>query len=264
LEVSRGGRVLRLKLNRPKKRNALNYELCLSLAEAIEGADADPSVGAILITAEGPAFSAGMDLDEILTPRDSAIAAIHERLFTIGTRVSKPIVAGIAGPALAGGMGLAANAHVVVATEASTFGLTEIRIGLWPFLIFRAVSLAIGERRAVELSITGRVFGAAEALAMGLVHEIAPAGRADEIAAGIAERNPDAFRTGLQFVNEIRGRNWKEAGEASIRHRAELFQSAGFQESVAAFREKRKKPATTSSPENRSTADPGSGTSSGA
>ncbi len=239
LKTSRDGRVLYLKLNRPEKRNALSYDLCVNLVEAMESAGSDPSVGAILLCAEGRTFCAGMDLDEILTPADGAIAAIHERLFTVGSRVFKPIVAAVDGAALAGGAGLLANAHIVVASEVSSFGLTEIRIGLWPFLIFRAVCLAIGERRTLELTITGRIFEAEEALDIGLIHHIGPVELAEELAAAAAAMSPDALRAGLQFANEIRGQSWAEAGAASIRYRGELFRSARFQESVLAFREKR-------------------------
>ena len=240
LETSRDGRVLRLKMNRPEKRNALNYDLCRNLVEAMESAESDAAVGAILLRGEGPSFCAGMDLEEILTPADEAIGAIHERLFTIGSRVFKPIIAAVDGAALAGGVGLLANAHIVVASEISTFGLTEIRIGLWPFLIFRAVSLAIGERRTVELTVTGRIFHAAEAREIGLVHHIGPLERAEELAAAAAAMSPEALRAGLQFVDEIRGQAWPVAGAASIRYRNELFRSARFQEGVRDFRAKRR------------------------
>src|SRR5258708_25020830 len=94
------------------------------------------------------------------------------------------IVAAVHGTALAGGTGLAANAHIVIASEDATFGLTEMRIGLWPFVIFRAVVDAVGERRAVELGITGRIVDAREALALGLVHQVTPG---DELVAQAAE-----------------------------------------------------------------------------
>ncbi len=79
LEVRRDGRVLRLQLNRPEKRNALNGALCRALAEAIEGGDRDPAVGAILLTASGSAFCSGMDLSET----ETGLEETHERLFTI-------------------------------------------------------------------------------------------------------------------------------------------------------------------------------------
>ncbi len=162
------GRLLRLTLNRPQKRNALNLELCRALVEALEGADRDPKIGAILLSANGPSFCAGMDLHEIDHVDDGALSLVHEQLFTIGARLSKPLVAAVHGAALAGGTGLVANCHIVVASEDATFGLTEIRLGLWPFLVFRAVAAAIGERRATELSLTGRIFGAGEAQEIGL------------------------------------------------------------------------------------------------
>ncbi|MGH9658996.1 MAG: enoyl-CoA hydratase/isomerase family protein, partial [Bryobacteraceae bacterium] len=129
LDVGREGRVARLALNRPDKRNALSFALCRALVEALEQAEADPGVGAILLSGHGPAFCAGMDLGEMESPEAMAASQIHERLFTAGARSRKPIVAAVEGAALAGGMGLAANAHIVVAAEDATFGLTEIRIG---------------------------------------------------------------------------------------------------------------------------------------
>src|ERR1700688_3152966 len=175
LQVSREGRILRLTLDRPEKRNALNGALCRELVAAIEEGDRDPAVGAILLRGAGKSFCAGMDLDEMLTPAEAELGPAHERLFIIGRRVTTPIIAAVHGPALAGGTGLAANAHIVIASDDATFGLTEIRIGLWPFVVFRAVVAAIGERHAVELGISGRIVGAAEAHALGLVHHVVAA-----------------------------------------------------------------------------------------
>jgi enoyl-CoA hydratase/carnithine racemase len=242
LQVSRDGRVLRLVLNRPEKRNALNGALCRDLVSAIEEGDRDPGVGAILLTGAGKSFCAGMDLDEMLTPAEAELAEAHERLFTIGHRVTTPIVAAIHGAALAGGTGLAANAHVVIASRDATFGLTEIRIGLWPFIIFRAIVEAIGERRAVELSITGRIVDAQEAAAIGLAHQVTTTleASAAEVATAIASASPEAMRTGLRFVSEAHGLERDTAGNLAQHFRQELFAAADFAEGVRAFREKRK------------------------
>jgi len=130
LESSRSGPLLHLTINRPEKRNALNAELCRVLSDAIDAADADPEVHAILLTANGKSFCAGMDLAEIADPPGAAeIDAAQERLFTVGARVSTPIVAGVHGAALAGGTGLVANCHIVVAHEGATLGLTEVSSG---------------------------------------------------------------------------------------------------------------------------------------
>src|SRR5579862_9452197 len=160
LQISRQGRVLQLALNRPDRRNALNLELCSALGDALEQADADASVGAVLLSGNGKSFCAGMDLHEVLTPAASSVNEVHERIFTAGLRMTKPLIAAVQGAALAGGTGLAANCHIVLAAEDATFGLTEIRIGLWPFVIFRTIAAAVGERRAVELGITGRIIDA--------------------------------------------------------------------------------------------------------
>ncbi len=242
LEISRSGHVLHLRLNRPEKRNALSFELCRQLVRAMEDADTDRSVGAILITAAGPAFSAGMDLNEVRPDLTRDINLAHEQLFTIGARLATPLVAAIGGAALAGGAGLVANCHVAVASDRATFGLTEIRLGLWPFLVYRAVSAAVGERRALELSLTGRIFQATEAREMGLVHEVAAdfEERARAVAEGIAASSPTAIRAGMAYVHEVHGVSWRQAGEIATRVRNQVFESADFREGIQAFREKRK------------------------
>ena len=235
------GRVLRLELNRPDKRNALNLELCRALVHALDAAEADPTVGAILLTGNGKSFCAGMDLHEISEANQDATGEVHERLFTVGSRLTKPLIAAVHGAALAGGTGLVANCHVVVASPDATFGLTEIRIGLWPFLVFRAVTAALGERRTLELALTGRIFGASEARELALIVEIADdaAARGLEIAGTLADASPTAIQAGLRCVQESRGKNWRQAGEIAQRMRREVFETADFQEGIRAFREKR-------------------------
>lgn len=241
LESSRQGRLLRLVLNRPEKRNALSAQLCRELVHALETAERDPHIGGVLLTGNGKHFCAGMDLSEVGTLSNVEINAGQEQLFTIGARLGKPLIAAVQGAALGGGMGLVANCHVVVASEDATFGLTEIRLGLWPFLVFRVLSVGLGERRAVELSLTGRIFGAQEARQIGLVHEVTSdvEKRAVELATAIAESSPTAIRSGLTFVQEVRGRDWRTAGEIARRIRDEVFDSDDFEEGRRAFQEKR-------------------------
>jgi enoyl-CoA hydratase/carnithine racemase len=235
------GRVYHVTLSRPGKRNALNTAVCRELIAEFDRAEADPAVGAILIRGEGPAFCAGMDLAEALSADQDDLMALHERLFTVIDRARKPIVAAVQGPALAAGMGLAANAHVVVAGRDARFGLTEIRIGLWPVVVFRAVVRAIGERRATELSISGRFMRAEEALSAGLVTEIAedPQARALEIATQLASFSPTAMATGLEHVARIRGLAWADAPAVNKELRARMMASDDFREGVRAFLEKR-------------------------
>jgi enoyl-CoA hydratase/carnithine racemase len=243
LQNIREGRLLRLTLNRPDKRNALNIDLCRAIVEAIETASRDRGIGAILFTANGPAFCAGMDLAELAADADSRVMnALQEQIFTLGSRIEKPLIAAVDGPALGGGTGLVANFHIVVASEKATFGLTEIKLGLWPFLVFRGVSTAIGERRTIELALTGRVFPAAEARELGLIHEIAsdPVARAQEIATAIAEASPTAIQSGLSFVHQSRGLASEKAGDLARIVREDVFGTEDFNEGIRAFLEKRR------------------------
>ena len=240
---SRERRLLRLTLNRPGKRNALDAALCIEIVEAVREAEEDRSIGAILLDAAGPAFCSGMDLDESLLPDAAARTAVHERLFTIGAEARKPLVAAVQGPALAGGTGLVANAHVVYAAEEATLGLTEIRIGMWPLVVGRALCRAVGERRTLEMSLTGRIFGAAEALQYGLVHFVVTAAelnaRAAAAAAAIAAASAAALAAGMQYFRQCRGLSWERRGELAGSLRAGLFAGADYAEGVRAFREKR-------------------------
>jgi enoyl-CoA hydratase/carnithine racemase len=244
LEIAREDRVLRLALNRPEKKNALNAELCEALVEAVEASGDDSSVGSILIEARGDVFCAGMDLSEAAGKDAAAKTATHERLFTLGLRSRKPIVAAVAGPALGGGLGLVANAHVVVAAHGCNFGLTEIRIGMWPFVIWPAVVAAVGERRAIALAMTGRIFSVNEALQWGLVHEVAPAFELDDRASAtahhLAESSPQAMSLGLTYLKQSRGLDETAAAALALELREQAFSSEDYREGVAAFREKRR------------------------
>src|SRR3954447_6534188 len=180
LIVERKHRILRLTLNRPEKRNALTSGMCQATVDAVDSAQADNDVASVLLMANGHVFCAGMDLDEASDLEPGKLDEVHERLFTLGFTSRKPIVVCVNGAALGGGLGLVAQGHVVTASSGAVFGLPEIRIGLWPFLIYRAVENALGPRITLELSLTGRLFHAPEALSWGLVHTVAPAGRAGQ------------------------------------------------------------------------------------
>lgn len=130
-------------------------------------------VNCFLIQGLDPMFCAGGEGD------------LPAEVFQFREWIATPVVCAVQGAALGPGLGLVVNAHVAVAAQGTSFGLTEIRAGGWP-IGFAAIRQAIGERRALELAMTGRVFGAPEALQMGLVHEIAPAFEYDDRAEAIA------------------------------------------------------------------------------
>ena len=130
---------------------------------------------------------------------------------------------------------------MIIASPKATFGLTEIRLGLWPFLIFRAVTAAVGERRTLEMVLTGRIFGPEEAKETGFIHEVAEdaVARARAVATAVAEFSPTSIKSGMAFVQEVKERNWQEAGEIARHVRNQVFETADFREGIAAFREKR-------------------------
>ena len=237
------GRLLRLTLNRPDKRNALNSETCRQLVEAVEAAQNDNSTGAILIDAEGTAFCSGMDLDEATQTNAVELTAIHVKLFSMGMWSRKPIVAAVQGGAYAGGMGLAANAHVVFAADDASFGLPEIKIGMWPFVIWRSLEMAIGERRAMELSLTGRKISAQQAAAWGLVHYLCSSSMLStnsfELARTLSEASSPTLERGMNLTREARGLGMDEALALAVRLRAEQIVSPDFLEGVKASKEKR-------------------------
>ena len=233
---SREGRLLRLTLNRPEKRNALDMEMGRALIDALEEANKDRSLGAILLDAEGDTFCAGMDLAEVLEgPR--GIVGVHRLLFTINKSMKKPLVAAVQGSAFGGGLGLALNAHFVMAASDAHFGLTEIKVGLWPYMIFHAVEAAVGLRRATSLALTGRVMGAVEAREFGIVDEVVPpeelSARAHALALELSEGSNQAQSMGIEFVK----------GERSIgvaaEFRARAQELEDFVEGAKAFLEKR-------------------------
>ena len=189
LRTEQDGRLYRIALSSPETRNVIDAEGCRNLLRELREAEADANIGAVLLEADGPIFCAGCEPDE--------------ELMSIGRKIGKPVIAAVQGVVISGGLALAANAHVVVAAQGTSFGLTDIREGRWAEVITDALEYAIGRRRTLELALSGRVFSTPEAFAWGLVHHVAPAfeldDRATEVAQGIANANPDAIRAMLKI-----------------------------------------------------------------
>jgi enoyl-CoA hydratase/carnithine racemase len=236
-------RILHITLNRPEKRNALNAGICRGIVDAIEAAQHNEDIACVMITANGPVFCAGMDLDEALSADQAELSELHESLFTIGARSIKPIIVGVNGAALGGGLGLAVQGHAVFAGQKAFFGLPEINVGLWPFLVYRSVSAAIGSRRALGISLSGNSFTASQAAEWGLVHHTVADGEVEErcrsMARRLARASPLALRFGMQYVQESTGKPWKDAGELAAQLRVKLMESEDFKEGHLAFKQKR-------------------------
>jgi enoyl-CoA hydratase/carnithine racemase len=243
LLVNEKHRVLHLTLNRQGKRNALTAEMCSGIVRAIGEAQDRSDIGCILLSAAGSVFCAGMDLDEAAQADGEQLFQAHDDVFSIGATSLKPLVVCVNGAALGGGLGVVAQGHVVIASDLAVFGLPEIRLGLWPFVVYRPVEAALGTRRTLQLSLTGDLFQPAQALDWGLVHWICPsvelADRGKAIARELAKASPRAIASGMEYFQGSRGKSWKEAGELAAGLRAGLMSSDDFKEGIAAFKQKR-------------------------
>jgi enoyl-CoA hydratase/carnithine racemase len=241
--ISHKHRVLHLALNRQDKRNALDADMCRTLVKEVSEAQNRDDVGSILISAIGTVFCSGMDLDEALGPHEANLSAAHEALFTMGSTSMKPIVVAVNGAALGGGLGLVAQGHVVLASEGAAMGLPEIKIGLWPFLVYRSIEAAVGPRRMLALSLTAHMFHAQEAMEWGLVHQVCPAAeiadRSKAMARELAKASPLAIGAGMQYFHESRHLKWTEAGLLAAKLRDKIMASDDFKEGCQAFKHKR-------------------------
>jgi len=195
LRFEQDGRVRRITLAEPSNRNAIHLTLAVELLKEIGNAASDPATGAILLDAEGPVFCGGVSSEA------GSLEDLPGELFTFGRCCTKPIVAAVQGVAVSAGLALVANAHVAVAAQGSSFGLTDVREGHFHAGLLEAVGNAVGQRRALELALTGRIFSTPEALAWGLVHAVTPAfeldDRATAIATALANGSAEAIRAML-------------------------------------------------------------------
>ena len=186
--VERSGPVYTVLLNRPEVRNAVDGPTAAALAEAFHAFDADENALVAVLTGIGPAFCAGADLKAIGTER--GILPSPEGDGPMGPtrlRLTKPVIAAVAGPAVAGGLELALWCDLRVADTTAVFGVFCRRWGV-PLIdggTFRLPRL-IGQSRALDMILTGRPVGADEALAMGLANRVVPAGQARTAAERLA------------------------------------------------------------------------------
>ncbi|MFC6882260.1 enoyl-CoA hydratase/isomerase family protein [Actinomadura yumaensis] len=197
------GAVRVLRMNRPRKLNALNTELTAALLDALRAADADEAVRAVVLTGAGRAFCAGADLSEFagLTPADQDAVVRRADLTTrtqmLPQRLAKPIVSAVRGPAMGGGAGLAIGCDMVVAATDTVFGYPELRHSLVPAIVMTGLQRHLGRKLAFELISTGRMLDADELARHGLANRVVEPGdelaAALEIAAGWAAVDPRAM-----------------------------------------------------------------------
>jgi methylglutaconyl-CoA hydratase len=238
-----------LTLNRPEKRNAISFELIDDLLRALVEIEQSPA-HVLIVTGAGKAFCSGMDLESLRqlagrspeqNRQDSEIMA---RLFRNLYDFPKPTIAAVNGAAIAGGTGLATLCDFTLAVPDAKFGYTEVRIGFVPAIVSTFLLRQVGEKRARDLLLTGRLFDAEEACRLGLVTEVVAAEelllRARTIAAQLMENSPTSLAFTKHLLSNNAAGDLNQQIEAAVRENAEIRNTPDFREGITAFLEKRK------------------------
>jgi methylglutaconyl-CoA hydratase len=178
VEVDQRGPVRWLWLNRPEVRNAFNDALISEIAAAFADVEHSAETRVVVVTSKGPAFCAGADLNWMRSMSGFSHADNHAdalkvaRMFHAVHSCSRPVIGRVQGDAFGGGVGLAAACDIVVAAESAHFALSEVKLGIVAATISPHLVRAMGARQAARYMLTGEKFGATQARALGLVHEV--------------------------------------------------------------------------------------------
>lgn len=250
--TAREGSLARITLNRPDLHNAFNDTLVAELTHALEHADHDDTIHAVMITGAGRSFCAGADThwmrgmaqaSKLDNKEDSLRLA---RLMRVLNFLSKPTIARVNGSAYGGGVGLVACCDIAIGVEGARFALSEVKLGLVPAVISPYVVHAIGVRQARRLFITGEAIDAAEARSLGLLHASVPGEHLDDAVQHelslMARTAPQARREAKRLAMQMGGMDEQsqtriDALNAELIARLRVGEEG--QEGLGAFLEKR-------------------------
>ncbi|MEH6412507.1 enoyl-CoA hydratase/isomerase family protein [Pseudomonas sp. CGJS7] len=223
LLISRQGARATITISNPAKRNAIATATASQLVDALKQLDLEPDVRVIVITGQGECFSSGGDLDEFLATVDAGATQLWETgdawmaLFGLIPTLSKPVIARVVGPAMAGACGLVAACDFAYASQEATFGSPEIKIGLFPLFILPALLNRMGQRHALDLVMTGRTIGSADAVRMGLINAAVEPSQLDDLietqVAAFARLEPATVRRGKHAFHKISSVGFEEGLE---------------------------------------------------
>lgn len=217
LLTEKQGHVLRLTINRPEKRNAINDDTILALTAAFEDASRDADIRAIVLTGAGnKAFCSGADLGGGVFDFDYAEpVSNYANLLRAGRKATVPVIGRVGGFCLAGGMGLLAICDMAVASSDAKFGLPEVKVGLFPMQVAAILQSMIPARKFAEMCYTGELLTADEALDCDLVNYVAAPDELDAKTNWLVERvtskSPSAIRRGKYALNATSGMSFEQA-----------------------------------------------------
>jgi enoyl-CoA hydratase len=245
--VEQRGAVGIITLNRPAALNALNAALIAELASALDHFEADPGIGAIVLTGNERAFAAGADVKEMLPkgfPETYSEDFITKGWERVG-QCRKPVIAAVAGFALGGGCEIAMMCDIVIAADTARFGQPEITLGTIPGAGgTQRLTRFVGKAKAMDLCLTGRMMDAAEAERAGLVSRIVPSAELLSEAIKVGERISSMSQPITMMAKEAVNRAYETTLAEGVRFERRLFHSTfaaeDRKEGMAAFVEKRK------------------------
>lgn len=243
------GPVTKITFNRPDKRNAISTKMICDLLTAFDEIE-KTRTRVVILTGAGPAFCAGMDLEMLSalaqqTPQENQddsrrMARMFRRIWSF----PKPLIAAVNGHALAGGCGIATLCDFTLAVPQAKFGYTEVKIGFLPAIVSVFLTRQIGDKRARDLLLTGRLVEAQEAKELGLVTEIVPAdklmSRAAEIAEQLIAASPSSLTRAKRLLTSAAAASVDADLERAVLENARIRCTPDFQEGLASFLEKRK------------------------
>ncbi|HEY3215850.1 MAG TPA: enoyl-CoA hydratase-related protein [Candidatus Eisenbacteria bacterium] len=243
IDVSSSQKVARVVLDRPPL-NVIDLEAAHELAAALESLRGGDGLSAVLLSARGKAFCAGVDVRDHLPDRGAAMLHEFHRVCGLLLAIEVPVVAAVQGPALGGGCELTLMCDLVVASSRATFGQPEIKLGVFPPLAAAALPQLVPPRVANEMLFTGRILGAEEALRVGLVNRVAPEDEfpsaVDALLDELTALSPASLRLTKQAM---RLRRWRpepeEIEEAERFYVEQLMNTPDAVEGLKAFLEKR-------------------------
>ncbi|TPJ36312.1 MULTISPECIES: enoyl-CoA hydratase [unclassified Mesorhizobium] len=244
--VETRGKVGLITLNRSKALNALNSQVLAEVVAAASAFNADPGIGAMVLTGSEKAFAAGADIKEM---QAISFADAYTQDFFVGweefTRTRKPIIAAVAGYALGGGCELAMMCDFIIAGDNAKFGQPEITLGVMPGMGgSQRLTRFVGKSKAMDMCLTGRMMDAAEAERSGLVSRVVPVAELLDEALKAAAKIAEFSLPSVMMTKEAVNRAYETTLAEGLRFERRLFHSLfaldDQKEGMAAFVEKRK------------------------
>jgi enoyl-CoA hydratase len=235
-----------LRINRPQVRNALNLEVRAGLAEKITQYGAEKAVRCLIVTGSDAAFAAGADIGEMAEADPVEVMSRNvQKYWRAIMDCPKPLIAAVEGYALGGGLELALCADIIIAGEGAKLGLPEVKVGILPGAGgTQKLARLVGRHRAMLLIMTGRVFGAAEALGMGVVSDVAPSGQALQRALNVAREIAAMPPISIMQIKEVVNAGLNAPLDTALMLERKAFQlqfaTRDQKEGMRAFLEKRK------------------------